>query len=434
MTNIKSTILAAMAIIAIMATNGCQKPDNGSESTDSTAKKNYFVYDGFSFDINSVVRYHQGGNSVELWLSPAIGATTIAEIQAEGDYVVLCTNTSYLGSRDRFNSSVSKESYIRFGENHKYSYGDEGSAYIQVNLEGDEASIDFLAQQLHTKAAEPSSRAILQGSYKGAFTTETEQPYDNEWGINRNREKLSSAIYTTYENGSNSCLTFYANSTEEAFKLALLPSLVGKNIALPYTGSSSDIKLTYNNALEFNLSNAAGSLSTSINNGQLEVRIDATYAENRFRGFYKGEYEEDAVKLNRYIFNYEGTSLVGSGTYEIVKLMVENTGSTCKFFLSPSTGYDITGSNSTHMPILTVPSSIINNGKKKFTELTDWKFEFVEMQVGPFENEYKPYPSATDWIEINKVGNTYEVEFVLSGLATGMPESHIDVYYNGQAK
>ena len=150
--------------------------------------------------------------------------------------------------------------------------------------------------------------------------------------------------------------------------------------------------------------------------------------------FRSGEYEEDAVKLNRYIFNYGGTSLAGNGEYEIVKLMVENSGSSYRFFFSPSEEYSISGFNSTHMPILTVPSSLINAGKKSFNDLQDWKFEFVEMQVGPFENKYKPYPSATDWIEINKVGNTYEVEFVLSGIATGMPSSQIDVYYNGQAK
>ena len=87
------------------------------------------------------------------------------------------------------------------------------------------------------------------------------------------------------------------------------------------------------------------------------------------------------------------------------------------------------------MPILTIPSSIINSGKKAFTEFTDWKFEFVEMQVWPFENdEYKPHPASTDWIQVNNTDNVYEVEFVLSGVATGMPACTIDVYYKGEAK
>jgi hypothetical protein len=186
--------------------------------------------------------------------------------------------------------------------------------------------------------------------------------------------------------------------------------------------------------VEFNLAKATGTFTTSFVNGEITVNLDATNGEKRIRAIYKGSYEDNIVKLNRYIFNYGGTSIVGSGTYEIVKLMVENTGSICKFFLSPSTRYDITGSNSTHMPILTVPSSIINNGKKKFTELTDWKFEFVEMQVWPYEDEYRPHPAATDWIEVSKNGDTYKIEFVLSGIATGMPSCHIDAHYKGEAK
>ena len=431
MTNIRRAFLAALAAAAMASINSCEKPDNGSESTTPVEKSNYFVYDGYSFDINSVVKYDQGDSSVELWLSPMTGATTIAEIEREGDYVVINTNKAYLGKRDRFSEGTSKNSYIRFGENHKFAYGDAGTAYIQAAVEGDILTLDFLAQNLYTKAAEV--KAALSGSYKGAFTTQTEHPYNNEWGINRNRETLTGAVYTTYEDGSNSSVTLMAG-TSEAFKLTLAPSLVGKTIALPYSGSSSNLKLTYSGAIDFSLTKATGSISTSFNNGELEVKIDITNGDKRFRGNYKGAYEDNTVKLNRYVFNYGGTSLAGNGTYEIVKLMVENNGTQCKFFFSPSEGFSIAGSNSTHMPILTVPSSLINAGKKNFNDLKDWKFEFVEMQVWPFEDEYRPHPASTDWIEVNKTGTTYEVELVLSSIATGMPEGNIDVYYNGPAK
>lgn len=433
MTNIKRTFLAVIAAATLTSIHSCEKPDSGSEGTTPVEKTNYFTYDGYSFDINSVVKYDQGDNSVELWLSPKVGATTISEIEKEGDYVIVNTNAAYLGNRDRFNASTSKNSFISFGSDLKFAYGDAGTAYIQASIEGDQLTMDFLAQNLYTKAAEPSAKAILQGVYKGTFTTQTEQPYDNEWGINRNREALTGAVYSIHEDGTNSEITLLSESGE-AFRLTLAPSLVGKSITLPYTGSSSNLKLTYNSALEFNLTKASGSISTSVNNSEIEIHIDAVYADKRFRGIYKGAYEEDSVKLNRYIFDYSGTSLAANGTYEIVKFMVENNGTQCKLFFSPSEGYTISGSNSTHMPILTIPSNIINAGKKAFNDIQDWKFEFVEMQVWPYEDEYRPHPASTDWIEINKTGNTYEVEFVLSGLATGMPESHIDVYYNGQAR
>jgi hypothetical protein len=432
MTFFKFTRTAAIMAILMAAVCNCQKPDDGQEGTGSTEKINFFTYEGYSFDINSVVKYDQGDNSVELWLSPKSGATTIAEIESEGDYVVLNTHSSYLGSRDRFSASASKNSYIRFGESQEFSYGDAGTAYIMAAIEGDQITVEFLTQKLYTKAEE--IKAALQGSYKGSFTTQTEQPYNNEWGINRNRESLKNAIYTTYEDGSNSLISLYSESSSEAFRLCISPSLVGKSITLPYNGSSSNLSLVYSGAIEFNLAKATGTISTSMNNGQMEVNIDIINADKRFRAVYNGAYAEEDVKLNRFIYNNAGTSLFENGTYEIVKLMVENNGTTCKFFLSPSEGYTISGSNSTHMPILTVPAEIINAGKKSFMELKDWKFEFVEMQVWPYEDEYRPHPSYSDWIEIKKEGNNYQLEFVLSSIATGMAESHIDAHYKGQAK
>lgn len=431
MTLIRHARIAAIMAIVLASVCNCQKPDDNQGSTEPEVKTNYFNYEGYSFDINSVVKYDQGDSSVELWLSPMSGATTIAEIQKEGDYVVLNTNKAYLGKRDRFSEGPSKNSYIRFGENQKFAYGDAGTAYIMAAIEGDQITIEFLAQNLYTKAAEV--KASLQGTYKGAFTTETEQPYNNEWGLNRNREAITGASYTTYEAGGNANITLYTGASSEAVKVSLDPSNVGKTITLPYAGSSSKLNVTYNSAVEFNIAKATGTITTSLNNGELVVNIDATNGDKRLRAIYKGAYTEEIVKLNRFIYNNAGTSLFENGTYDIVKLMVENNGTTCKFFLSPSENYTISTSYSTNMPILTVPSDIINAGKKSFNELTEWKFDFVEMQVWPYEDEYRPHPASSDWIEVKKDGNNYKLEFVLSSIATGMPESHIDAHYNGPA-
>ena len=423
------TRIAAIMTIIMSTVCNCQKPDDNQEGSDVTTKTNYYIYEGYSFDINSVVRYDQGDNSVELWLSPKAGATTISEIQNEGDYVVLNTHSSYLGNRDRFSASSSKNSYIRFGENKEFAYGNSGTAYIMASIEGDQISIDFLAQNLYTKVAEVE--AAIRGVYTGSFTTQTEQPYSNEWGINRNRESLTDATYTTYEAGGNTNITLYAGSSE-AVRLSIDPSLIGKNITLPYSGSSSKLNITYNGAIDLNITKATGTIATSFNNGELVVNMDINNGEKRFRAMYQGTYTEDSVKLNRFIYNNAGTSLFENGTYEIVKLLVENNGTTCRFFLSPGENYTISNAYSTNMPILTVPADIINTGKKSFNDLKDWKFEFVEMQVWPYEDEYRPHPAASDWIEVKKDGNNYQLEFVLSSIATGMAESHIDAHFKGQ--
>ena len=281
MTNIKRVFMAVLAAATLTSIHSCEKPDSGSEGTTPVEKTNYFTYDGYSFDINSVVKYDQGDNTVELWLSPKVGAATISEIEKEGDYVVLCTHSSYLGNRDRFSGSTSKNSSISFGSDLEFAYGDAGTAYIQANIEGDVLTVDFLTQKLYSKASEPSSKAILQGTFKGTFTTQTEQPYSNEWGINRNREDLTGAVYSIHEDGTNSEITLLSASGE-AFKLNLAPSLIGKTITLPYNGSGSNLKLTYNSgAFEFNLSKATGLISTSVNNGELEVKIDELIEDAR---------------------------------------------------------------------------------------------------------------------------------------------------------
>ena len=103
---------AGIAILGIMLTAGCQKPD---PVTPEAPKTNFFIYDGYTFDINSAVQYDKGDLSVEIWLSPISGLTTSKEIKDGGDYVVFNTHKSLLGDRDRFNSQTSKESYICFG-------------------------------------------------------------------------------------------------------------------------------------------------------------------------------------------------------------------------------------------------------------------------------------------------------------------------------
>ena len=86
------------------------------------------------------------------------------------------------------------------------------------------------------------------------------------------------------------------------------------------------------------------------------------------------------------------------------------------------------------MPILTLPSSVVNAGKKTFNELSEWEFAYDVMQAWPFVDEYRPHPAETDWIKVNRDGNVYEIEFVLTSQGTGSQTSTIDVYYQGEAR
>ena len=429
MTNIVRHISFVFMTSLLLIAGSCEKPDTNKPEPEE--RKNFFTFETYSFDISSVVKYDKGDNAIELWLSPESGLTTISQIENSGDYVVLNTHASYLGSRDRFSAQASIDSYIRFGNNLQYKYGDAGVAYIEVQIEGDQITLAFLALSLNTKAAEQVN-AQLHGSYSGGYVTEKEKAYENEWGINRQHTAITDAIVTTREDGGNSSITLIEADGSEGIRIELPHSSIGKEYHLTATESQEEIKL-YTKGSSYILKGAAGTINTYIDETTATVSISLVKDGIQLRVEYNGAYKSEKIKLNRFIFDYEGESPY-EGNHEIVKLMIEDKGGVLKLFFSPSEGYNIAGANSTHMPILTLPSSVINAGKKSFNELTDWEFAYDVMQSWPFMDEYRPHPADNDWIEISRDGNVYEIEFVLTSQGTGSQTSTIDVYYKGEAR
>lgn len=418
---------ASMAILGTMLISGCEKPGDGPASSEEP-KTNYFIYNEYEFEINSAVQYDKGDNSVEVWLSPISGLTTSKEIKAGGDYVVFNTHRSYLGGRDRFSADASKDSYICFGEQ-KFAYGDQGTAYIDVAMPKDSLKVNFLAQVLQTKNS-PVPAAMLSGSYAGTYTVEKEQPYANDWGFDREHTAIEKAVYTTREDEGDFSITLYEANGTEAIRIEMPEDEFGDEI--PLSSPQTTPKL-YIRGIEFSLQGAAGTIKTSVDEDAATVSISLVKDGRTLRAEYSGAYEKETVKLNRFIFDYEGESPY-EGNHKIEKLMVEDNVSFLKLFFSPSEGYNIAGANSSHMPILILPSSVINAGKKAFNDLTDWEFAYDVMQSWPFVDEYRPHPADTDWIEVNRDGNVYEIEFILTSQGTGSQTSTIDVYYQGEAK
>ena len=420
--------VAAAAIIGTMLITGCEKPDNSPAS--ELPRTNFFVYNGYSFDINSAVHYDKGDNSIELWLSPVSGLTTSKEIKAEGDYVVLNTHKSFLGDRDRFNGHSSRESFISFVDQ-KFSYGDQGTAYIEAQIRNDSLIIKFLAENLYTRN-NPKPMSMLSGEYKGTYAFEKEKQYVNDWGFDREHAAIAKATLTTREDGGNSSITLFEADGSEGIRIELPHSSIGKEFLITASEYPEDIKI-YTARSRFDIKGAAGTIKTSVNENVATVSISLVKDGRTLRAEYSGAYESERIKLNRFIYDYEGESPY-EGNHEIVKLMAEEKGGVLTLFFSPSEGYTISNANSTHMPILTLPSSVVNAGKKTFNELSDWEFAYDLMQSWPFVDEYRPHPADTDWIEIGREGNVYEVEFVLTSQGTGSQTSTIDVYYKGEAR
>ena len=422
---------AAMAILGTMLTVGCEKPDNGPDASEDV-RTNFFIYDGYSFDINSAVHYDKGDNTVEIWLSPISGLTSSKEIKAGGDYVVLNTHKSYLGDRDRFDpqSSASKGSSISFCD-HKFAYGNAGTAYIEAQMRNDSLILNFLAEKLYTKA-DVKALSMLSGEYRGTFIVEKDQPYANDWGFDREHAAIAKAVVTTREDGGNSTITLFEANGKEGIRIELPHNSIGKEFLITSSDYPEDVKL-YAGGSRFALKGAAGTIKTTAKETEVIVSISLVKDGRQLRAEYSGSYEAKLVKTNRFVYEYEGDSSY-EGNHEIVELLVSENGDRLKIGFSPSDGYSFPTANSTHMPILTIPASVVNAGKKTFNELTGWEFAYDLMQSWPYEDEYRPHPAETDWIYINREGNVYEIEFVLTSQGTGSYTSTIDVYYKGEAE
>lgn len=421
---------AAMAMIVTMFTVGCEKPDNGPVASEDTLT-NFFVYDGYTFDIRSAVQYDKSDNSVELWLSPISGLTKSKEIKDGGDYVVLNTHKSYLGDRDRFSAAQSKESYISFCEQ-TFAYGNSGTAYIEVQFSNDSLLVSFLAQKLYTKA-DNKPLSMLSGEYKGTFTVEKDKPYANEWGFDREHAAIAEAVVTTREDGGNSTITLFEANGKEGIRIELPQSCIGKEYHITASEYPEEIKL-YTGKNRFALKGAAGTIKTSVNETETTVNISLNQDGRQLRAEYSGAYESEIVKTNRFVYEYVSYDTKVETRNNIVELLVEKSGDKLKIGFSPSDGYSFPSANYTHMPILTIPASIINTGKKNFNQLTGWEFLYDIMQVWPYENDEKPHPADTDWIYINHNDDVYEIEFVLTSQGTLSKPCSIDVYYNGEAR
>lgn len=422
---------AALAIFGMMMAFGCNNPDQTPVGADAP-RVNYFTYTDYSFDINSAVHYDKGDNSVEIWLSPVSGLNTSREIMENGDYVVLNTHKSYLGGRDRFNSQSSKDSYVRFCDQ-KFAYGNEGTAYIEVDMKNDSLKVNFLAEVLQTKFS-PVPAVMLTGTYTGPYAVEKEKAYVNEWGLDREHISLTKAVLTKREDGGNSSIALLEANGAEGVKIELPDNKIGKEFLFTTSETPDGIILKYNDGAYLDLKGAVGYINTSVTESTAKVSVSIVKDGMHIRAEYSGVYENEMIKENRFIYDYEGDSAYEGKQY-IVKLMVNDQGGVMKMYFSPSDGFANTSQiNKTHMPILTVPSTIVNAGKKIFTELTDWDFGYDLMDVWPYQDEYRPHPASTDWIEINRDGDIYEIEFVLSSIGEGSYTSTMDLYYKGEAR
>lgn len=428
---IYSPFRSAIIIAALIFAAGCEKtPEKPSQ--DSEKEDNLFIYDGYSFDINSVVQYDTGTNQLEFWLSSQKGLQTTQEVTAAGDYVVISTHKSYLGTRDRFTGTASDNSSIRFC-NEVFSKGDEGNGYIRIDMKDDILTLEFVAQYLYTKAnAEPKNK--IEGKYEGTFVIEPETEYTNQWGPGRERNEISDVLVTFYEDNTKTCIDLYSDNGEE-FNLQIIPDYFGRKIFFP-GNSTQGLALTYGGDKTFNMNGIAGFIETKISDESFELALDIQLDDNRMRAYYKGEYRQETVKTNRYIYltnTFDGADnqyVPLTEKYEIKKLLVSESDGTITFYFATDTDYAIGNSDSVKIPKLSVPASIVNAGRHYFNTLEEWEVIYDKLYISDDE----PLELTDDnWVEISRTGDYFEISGEISYQSTTSPLTGLDFNFKGNA-
>lgn len=427
--NIKALFIAA--ICGILTFTGCSKPAPATGQTEE--KTNFFLYDGYSFDINSAARVDKGDNTIEIWLSPDKGLTSMEGFLESGDFLTICTHSSYLGNRDRFSGQASKNSFIRFADK-EFRYGQEGTAYIEAEIDGEGIlKLDFVSERMYTRSQTAAVAAMMSGKYEGPVTTFQDTPYSNEWGLDSNRSSVQEVRFIEQEDKSSVSIAIADRDYNEALNITFTPDNIGKTLNFSTESRPKGVKLSYFGGVGYELSKALGTIRTEIKDNLISINIDLTSNNLRVRAVYTGNYTYRLAKQNRFIYESGTSSSQYNGRHEILKLMVKDAGDNTIFYLSPNEYYT-TQFDYTHMPILEVPDDVVNRGRTYMTEITDWDFKFDLMQVAPYEDDAKPYPADNDWVEINYMNGIYEINLELTGNAEGLPASSIDLYYKGKSE
>lgn len=424
--NLKNHIssFAALALAVASLFSGCKEPAPINPGEEIIVE-NGFVYDGTKSNIGSVVRFDQDNNTVQFWLSAAEGITDIDEMG--GNSIVLSVHKSYLGTRDRITKAGS---FVKCGDD-VFSAGDDGIGYIETSIQGDSIALKFAVEKFTTKSVSPT--LVLSGEYCGRFTTYTDEPYANEWAIDRDRRDISNAEFIMREDGGSDTFILYEGKSSRAIEFTMPQSRRGKT-TLFNTGEKplEGVTAKFSDGKEIDMTKVFGSINANAGEDDMKVSFDLTYEGERIRAEYEGEYKTIVKKANRYIYksgypyytNYDGK-------YFFSELRIEKGTNTMTFKFIPN-GTDEMYSS---VPVLTLTdTSLIGKENIDLRNTPGWSFRFDKIDISRYENEWKPAPSAGSTLSITQNGENYRIELILETIEpTFKYISTMDLYYEGPA-
>ncbi len=417
------TRITALALSILSLMTACDEPQ--PDVIEDETYTNEITCNGETFAIGSVVRFEQDNNTVQFWISRQEGLTTVDQIEETQGYLIVSTHKSYLGGRDRFSKNGS---FVKYGDL-QFATGDEGMGFIEASIAGEELTLDFTIENLHTKASE----AALKGNYKGGFSSYTEATLNNEWMIGRERQNISGSKLTLREDGGSDRYTLYNTDGTTAIEFSLPQSRRGLPTLLTISETpAAGIEITYDNGKTADLSKTYGTITANFNKEEVAVSFDVTVGSERIRAEYQGKFALEVRKANRYIYDSgypSGSGYDGAFFFEGLKVSEYNSVLTFEFV-----PYD-TDSRFSDVPELKISDlSLIGKTDIDMRNTPGWHFEFDKINVDAYENEWKPAPIAGSKLTILQTENGYIIDMEL---ATEEPTfkyiSSIDLHYEGPA-
>lgn len=418
-----STIGALILAAAVLFTS-CKEPVEVNPAG-GVSVENGFVFEGTRSDIGSVVRFDQDNNTVQFWLSPSEGVTDIDQMGS--DCLVLSVHKSYLGSRDRMTKAGS---FVKCGGN-IFSAGDDGIGYIETSIQGDSITLKFAVEKFSVRSDAPS--LTLSGEYYGKFSTFNDEPYTNEWAIDRERRSIGQAEFILREDGGNDTFILYEDKDSRAIEFTIPQSRRGKTILFNTSEAPLEgFTARFSDGKEIDMTKVYGSVKADAAENSMKVSFDLTFNGERIRAEYDGVCKTIVKKANRYIYasgypystNYDGK-------YFFSELRIEESYNSKTFKFIPE-GTDEMYSD---IPVLTITdSALIGKENIDMRNTGGWSFRFDKINVSRYENEWKPAPSKGSTLSITEDNGTYRIEITLETVEpTFKYVSTIDLYYEGPA-
>lgn len=424
--NIKAyfSSVTLLCLAMIVTLSGCKEPAPSSDGDTTETIQNEFSFNGSSHSIGSAVRFDQDNNTVQFWLSPNSGMTDIDEMAEDGDCIVLSVHKSYLGSRDRLTKSGS---FIKYGSE-VYTSGDEGLGYIETEIKDDVLTLKFAVEKFPVKS---ETALALTGVYSGSFSIFEDQPYSNEWAIERDRSSLSSASLVIREDGGSDTYILYEGKNSKAIEFTMPQSYRGIDALFNTKDEPLDgVNVLYDGGKTMELSKAYGSINASFAEQGMDVSFDLTYEGKRIRAEYKGAYDTEIRKSNRYIYKsgypYQDHY---DGRFNLSELRIERKSNGYTFKFIPQ-GTDEIYSDIPELRITDL--SLIGKSDIRLRNTEGWHFEFDKMMLDPYENEWKPAATEESTLTIYETKDGYYVDLELSTIEpTFKYVSTIDLHFEG---